>query len=184
MKKILTLLVTICLTSSAFALNWQMVGARSMGMGGAGVATAQGNYAQYYNPALLANHQDWQKRNEMSFGLGVQGETSSAIFDAAKKLMDISALYKDLQANMQAGNAATTEDLTSVFKGIAEINSLLNNNLGALLNTEIGFGVKFGNFGVSINSLGSMAASPVVDRNNILLNDGVNGVEGFGAYAG
>ena len=133
MKKILILLVTICLSSSAFAANWQMVGARSMGMGGTGVATAQGTYAQYYNPALLAVKQEGDRNSQLSFGLGMQGETTSAIYDAAKQLMDMSERYKALVNNMEPGtNLAGTEDLQTIFEGMADINDLLKNNTGIL----------------------------------------------------
>jgi len=178
MKKLLTLLTTFCLTSSAFAMNWQMVGARSMGMGGTGVATAQGTYAQYYNPALLAVHQEGQHDKQLSFGLGAQGETTSGVYDMAKKLMDMSDRYKALVANMTPGtNLANTEDLQTIFEGISNINDLLKNNTGVLFAADLGAGFKSGNFGVSIRSLGSMAAAPVIDRNNILVyNTGISGL--------
>lgn len=178
MKKILILLVTICLSSSAFAANWQMVGARSMGMGGTGVATAQGTYAQYYNPALLAVKQEGDRNSQLSFGLGMQGETTSAIYDAAKQLMDMSERYKALVNNMEPGtNLAGTEDLQTIFEGMADINDLLKNNTGILFGADLGVGFKSGNFGVSIRSLGSMAAAPVIDRNNLLVyNTGTSGL--------
>ena len=176
MKKILILLVTICLASSAFAANWQMVGARSMGMGGTGVATAQGSYAQYYNPALLAVKQEGQKDSQLSIGLGMQGETTSAVYDAAKQLMDMSERYKDLIAHMNTGANVDEHDLAIIFEGMADINDLLKNNTGVLFGADVGAGFKSGNFGVSIRSLGSMAAAPVIDRNNILINNGAGGL--------
>ena len=56
MKKIFycTLILLLSVTTKSFADKWQTVGARAMGMGGAGVAIAYGTDAQYYNPALLA----------------------------------------------------------------------------------------------------------------------------------
>ncbi len=176
MKKTLTLLVTICLASSAFAAKWQMVGARSMGMGGTGVATAQGTYAQYYNPALLAVKQEGDRNSQLSFGLGMQGETTSATLDAAKRLMDMSDRYKDLVAHMSAGANVDKHDLTIIFDGMGNIDDLLKNNTGALFNADAGIGFRFGHFGVSINALGSVAASPVIDRNNILINSGAGGL--------
>ena len=49
---------------------------------------------------------------------------------------------------------------------------MLKNNTGALLNADVEFGIRFGHLGVSINSLGSVAASPAIDQKDILLNDG------------
>ena len=54
-KKFLFLFVSwFFATQIATAQQWQFVGTRAMGMGGAGVATAYGPDAQYWNPAGLA----------------------------------------------------------------------------------------------------------------------------------
>ena len=73
MKKTLLLALTICLTSSAFAINWQMVGARQAGMGGAGVSIAQGTDVQYYNPALLNVDADYDEM-DVDVTAGAQGK--------------------------------------------------------------------------------------------------------------
>ena len=54
-KKFLFLFVlSFFATQIAIAQQWQFVGTRAMGMGGAGVATTYGPDAQYWNPAGLA----------------------------------------------------------------------------------------------------------------------------------
>lgn len=78
MKKLLLLALTFCLTSSAFALDWQMVGARQAAMGGAGVAIAQGIDAQYYNPALLRATSDYTDEVEIGVTFGGQGTMTSS----------------------------------------------------------------------------------------------------------
>ena len=60
-KTIRSLLYTglfLILTLSVQAQSWQFVGSRAMGMGGAGVATAYGPDAQYWNPAGIAQDED------------------------------------------------------------------------------------------------------------------------------
>ena len=60
MKKIFLMLIVFLFASItySFAQSWQFVGARAMGMGGAGVATAYGPDAQYWNPAGLTQEED------------------------------------------------------------------------------------------------------------------------------
>ena len=129
MKKILVLSLTICLSSSAFALNWQMVGARSMGMGGAGVVTASGTNAQYYNPALLGEYEWDERTDENGFHFGVQMETP----------------------------AIATESSASIGNGMSYFKDLLKKGYVPYGNMDIGFGLRRGNFGFSIRSLDLMA---------------------------
>ena len=140
MKKTLALLLAISLCSSAFALNWQMVGARSMAMGGAGVVIASGTNAQYYNPALLGEALGEERTDENGFHFGIQTE--------APKL----------------GNGSSL----SVGDGMEYIKELLKKGYGSLTNTDIGFGVRRGNFGFSLRSLGVMSFSPVVAANTLM----------------
>ncbi|MDP2867001.1 MAG: hypothetical protein Q8O90_12225, partial [Elusimicrobiota bacterium] len=53
MKKLLILLACAAAPVSLCAEQWQVLGTRPMGMGGAFVAVAQGPIAQYWNPAGL-----------------------------------------------------------------------------------------------------------------------------------
>ena len=129
MKKLLALSLAISLSSSAFALNWQMVGARSMAMGGAGVVTASGTNAQYYNPALLGEPVWDEQTDENGFHFGIQMETPE--------------LYNS--SNNDTGN------------GMSNIKDLLKTGHAILMNTDIGFGLRRGNFAFSIRSLDVMA---------------------------
>lgn len=53
MNKILGLVIAPLFAASAFATEWHVYGARAVGMGGAGVAVAQGPLGAYWNPAGL-----------------------------------------------------------------------------------------------------------------------------------
>ena len=128
MKKILVLSLAICLSSSAFALNWQMVGARSMAMGGAGVVTASGTNAQYYNPSLLGEPVWDEQTDENGFHIGVQMETPKI---------------------------GTTASGTG--SGMSYIRDLLKKGYVPYANMDIGFGVRRGNFAFSIRSLDVMS---------------------------
>ncbi len=128
MKKILVLSLAICLSSSAFALNWQMVGARSMAMGGAGVVTASGTNAQYYNPSLLGEPVWDEQTDENGFHIGVQMETP--------------------KIGTTGGSAG---------EGMSYFKDLLKKGYTPYINADIGFGVRRGNFAFSIRSLDIMS---------------------------
>ncbi len=128
MKKLAVLALAICFSSSAFALNWQMVGARSMAMGGAGVVTASGTNAQYYNPALLGEPVWDEQTDENGFHIGVQMEMP--------------------KVGKTGGTAGD---------GMSYIKEWLQKGYTPLINSDIGFGLRRGNFAFSIRSLDVMA---------------------------
>ena len=53
MKELLILIACAAMPASLSAEQWQVLGTRPMGMGGAFVAVAQGPIAQYWYPAGL-----------------------------------------------------------------------------------------------------------------------------------
>jgi len=142
MKKLLVLSLAISLTSSAFALNWQMVGARSMAMGGAGVVTASGTNAQYYNPALLGEALGEEKTDENGFHFGIQMETPA----------------------IGSNQTATVGD------GMSYIKELLKKGYTPYANMDIGFGIRRGNFGFSIRNLDVMTIRRI-GTTNVALAD-------------
>ena len=76
-------LLAVLFSTSAFTLNaqpWQMVGPRAMGMGGAGVATAYGADAQYWNPAALKDTD--QEMQNVLLSTGLQLETTKDVMNA------------------------------------------------------------------------------------------------------
>ncbi|MDE1976284.1 MAG: hypothetical protein KGI84_03360, partial [Elusimicrobia bacterium] len=67
----------------ALAVEWQSFGPRAMGMGGAGVALAQGPVASYWNPAGLG-----QVENPSGFELpvGAQASINGSLIQGIKDL--------------------------------------------------------------------------------------------------
>lgn len=177
MKKLLSLTLAICLTSSSFALEWQMVGARQMGMGGAGVAIAQGTDAQYYNPALLASNSE-DDEVEVGFNVGAKAEISP-VLDVTRQLMRMSNEYKKLVSNIKdnSGDNVYPSEMNTIVDGFVNINDMLKDNKATIMNSDLGVGFKKGSFAVSIRSLNALSAIPVADNKNILLG-------AYGSYDG
>ncbi len=178
MKKLLSLTLAICLTSSSFALEWQMVGARQSAMGGAGVAIAQGSDAQYYNPALLAKDSDeYDSSNQLDFTFGVQTKISP-VLEATRKLMRMSEEYKRLTRNIEVGgDPIDCKDMNAWINSFANINDMLKSDAHSVINANVGVGFKKGGFSVSLRSLSSLSSLPVPDKKNILLGQ-------YGTYDG
>ncbi len=169
MKKRVLLLAALLAVFSPLVLqaqSWQMVGTRAMGMGGAGVATAYGADAQYWNPAGLAAEDDV---NDAGFSLtaGASLQAAENVLEGVRDLTDMADRYKNLASAIENGYTATASDLSTIFEGLDDISKLVGKNMGALVDANAGAGLKIKNFAVTARALGSMAIMPVVDTKNI-----------------
>lgn len=163
--------VALLAASVAGAQQWQFVGTRAMGMGGAGVATAFGPDAQYWNPAGLAQEEDANETG-LLINAGASLETTKNVLEGVRDLTDMSDQYKALKNAISGGQQATVENINTIFKGLNDISKMLGQNTGALVNADAGIGFKFKNFAVSGRALGTGAITPVVDTKNIQFNAG------------
>lgn len=165
-------LLAVLFSASAFTLNaqpWQMVGPRAMGMGGAGVATAYGADAQYWNPAALKDTD--QEMQNVLLNVGLQMETTKDVMNALDNLNDLSDRYKNLSDKISYGGAPNAQDISTLFEGLSDISDLTKNNLGAVVGADAGLGIKIKNFAVSVRSLGTMGVTPVIDTVNVGLGN-------------
>ena len=69
----LTLMISLLIfaVNPCFSLEFQPLGFEPLSMGGAGVASATGSYAPYYNPALLAEKKH-ATQVSLSAGIGIR----------------------------------------------------------------------------------------------------------------
>lgn len=155
----------------AAAQSWQLVGTRAMGMGGAGVATAFGPDAQYWNPAGLAQEENV---NETGFLLnaGASLEATKNVLESVRNLTDMSDQYKNLQNAINSGSKASADNISTIFKGLNDISQLIGDKTGALVNANAGLGIKIKNFAIGGRALGTGSIIPVVDTNNVKFNTG------------
>ena len=161
----------VALTSLAQAQSWQFVGSRALGMGGAGVATAYGPDAQYWNPAGLAQEEDLNETG-LLINVGADMQATKNILESVSGLTDMADQYKNLENAISAGNKATAENISTIFKGLNDISKLIGQNSGLLVNGNGGVGLKIKNFSVSARAIGTGAITPVIDTKNIQFNTG------------
>jgi len=157
------------------AQSWQMVGTRAMGMGGAGVATAYGPDAQYWNPAGLAAEEDVNEVGTL-LNAGAELYATKHVLEGVRDLTDLSHQYKDLKIKINSSLPPSAENISTLFEGLNNIAKLLGNNMGALVNANGGLGVKFKNFAVSARAIGTASLTPVVDTKNIFIKMGSSGL--------
>ena len=70
---LLAVILAVAAPLSASAEEWNTMGPRAMGMGGAGVALSQGPLASYWNPAALG------RATENSYGLSLPVSVHGAL---------------------------------------------------------------------------------------------------------
>ncbi|HVC08587.1 MAG TPA: conjugal transfer protein TraF [Elusimicrobiota bacterium] len=146
MKK--TIFAFCCLfaaVSPALAVEWQSFGPRAMGMGGAGVALAQGPVASYWNPAGLG-----QVENPSGFELpvGAQASINGSLIQGVKDL-------NQLNGCLGSGGNYTNCGFSSTTQANAAIQNTLNElgGGGANLDGGVGAELKLGRLVLFVNDL-------------------------------
>ena len=176
-KSALAVIILWGAVSYSAAQQWQFVGTRAMGMGGAGVATAYGPDAQYWNPAGLAQ-EDSRKETGLLLEAGASAEATKNILEGIDELTDMTRQYKSLRQTITNGQLATAENIRTLFKGLNDIAKLIGNDLGVLANANAGLNLKMKNFAVGIRALGTGSVTPVVDTKNLKFYNGSTDIIG------
>jgi len=113
-----------------WATEWHSFGARAMGMGGVGVALAQGPVGAYWNPAGLGQIEN---PSGLQIPLSAHAELSGPVLEGAN---DLNQIGKDCQAAPGAG-ACTTANINAALSKMGSPESGLRADLGAGLNLKV-----------------------------------------------
>ncbi|MDD5302177.1 MAG: conjugal transfer protein TraF [Elusimicrobia bacterium] len=149
MKPTIAFLALLIASSSPVrALEWHARGARALGMGGAGVALAQGPLAAYWNPAALG------RPTSNAYGLqipfGVHAAMTGSVIEGAKNL-------KNLYDNKANGTPVTDAQVADA------LNKLNQPGSGLRFDGDFGTDFKAGKIGVFLNGTVDAGAVPQVD---------------------
>lgn len=148
MIKSLFVLAALLAAAPVSALEWHTMGARAIGMGGAGVAAAQGPLAAYWNPAALG------RPTSNAYGLqvpfGVHAALTGSVIEGAK----------NLQALKDSSVAPTQAQIDAA---LAKLNQPGN---GLRVDAGVGADFKVGKLAFFTNGFLDMGAVPFVDRVN------------------
>lgn len=146
MKTSLALLCAAALAAPASAVDWNNLGARSVGMGGTGVAVPQGPADNYWNPANLG-----AVDSKTGFHLPVTAHfgITGSVMEGAN---DLDELSKRSQANI------TQPEIDAALAKLGASGNGVRADIGAGLN------LKIKRLSFFLNNFTYMGALPVVDR--------------------
>lgn len=166
------------------AETWKILGPRPLGMGGAFVAMAQGNIAQYWNPAGLALEMKNRVGIEIPAG-AARAEFTGGVLKEANTLGDLASKYSALQA-AQSNQGSVDADLMAAYvKGLAAAKRMDEPEKGVLVDVAGGVGIRAKRWALSAFSYTSIGGDPNVDTQNVGMGtvpgDGTSGVTFSGA---
>ena len=168
MKKLF--LVSLVASSALLGFEFQPMGFKAIGMGGAGVATATGSFASYYNPALLVKHQ-YPFETALSVGIGLR---EINLINPIDKLANTYKLTKTIDVIVDHAPIAGSNkndpyraDL-KIQGAIDEIYKLSQGN-GFQAEPTVGLGIQMGSFSLGLYAMGELASNAVIDRQHLYL---------------
>lgn len=169
MKRWLTVLILNLMFISLHSEQWQILGTRPMGMGGAYVAMAKGPIAQYWNPAGLAQLST-QTFNGVEINAGVGIETTGGLLSNVSEVTDVSKQIDAIKQTQTSGQLDAQQ--MSAFVKTLGILSKINEreDSGALVEIAGGLNMKFSKVAISVNNFTSVGLNPFIDATNINVN--------------
>ncbi len=191
MKKLLALLCCAALPAALSAEQWQVLGTRPMGMGGAFVAVAEGPAAQYWNPGGLMKSSS--NVSGMDLHAGVNAEFTGGIIKNASDIGDMAAQLTAIQNAQSSGGSITPQQAADFVKTMSLLSDMNKPGKGALVEAGGGVNFKFSKVALSVNNFTAVGMNPFIDSNNLNLTSGGSNAGIFsggnggavpGAYAG
>jgi len=162
-----TVLLSLALSTVSHAREWQIVGPRALGMGGANVAVANDATATYWNPAAYGffkgvEDDSYGKRNwSTSLGLGIAAQLHGDFGDILSDINDID--FDGL--NDGSIPAEKVSDFISLLDALDSFDA--GSNKAATVLADARLNVQVGHFGVGLQAFADVSAIPIVDRKNI-----------------
>lgn len=166
MKKIAlgTCVLAAGLVTVAHAREFRPMGYESIAMGGAGVASAKGAMAAYYNPALLGRN---TSKSEVVTTAGI-GEREHNLADNLDSLSD--AGFSDALARVAANaplGTNTAADQQSLINSQNILASMAGGKNGFSLMPDVAFGFQTQRLGFGVYGISEGTAAAVVDPDHL-----------------
>jgi len=170
MKKHLSIVVILSL-SALNAGEFHSLGGNSMSMGGAGVASASGSLAGYYNPALLTQ----KKGVEVSIGVGLGirennvGEQINTISN-----LELTDIIDRVANNAPIGknSASDTQDIITAQNALKDIGD--ENGISIMPSAHLG--VQYDNMAIGLYLTSDVTVSANIDKKHtdLIVENGGN----------
>jgi len=159
-------LLTIVSSSLLFGLEFTPLGFTPAGMGGAGVASAKGSLALYYNPALLAKH-NYTVEFSLGSGLGIREYNLINRINKLANEYKLTTTLENIKNN--APNSKSNEangDNIKLKKALNELYALSQGNGLSIIPTAE-FSAQIGKFGIGVFGVGDLTTQAVIDREHL-----------------
>ena len=175
MKKFFIFIFILFSSTLIYADKWQAVGARAMGMGGTGVASATGFAQQYYNPALLSTIS--KNNNDVVLNINAEIDTTDKVLTLIDKINNMTDKYEAIIDKIKNKEYANAIEMISIMDTLKALQKLNLKNVCATADVNAGLSSKFNKISVSVRSYGSAGVTPIVDKKNIGLVSSVDGIK-------
>ncbi|MBW1989512.1 MAG: conjugal transfer protein TraF [Deltaproteobacteria bacterium] len=179
-SRTLGIVLCLCLLAApGLAAEFQPMGFKSLSMGGAGVAAANGAYAAYFNPALLAGGKD-VVQVALSASMGAREYNLAESVDELSEV-DIDNTMDRLSnltpAQILAGALSDPQLRQDLITVQAELYDLSGGN-GLQLMPGVSLGVQVGGLGFGVYGVSEATAYAVIDPNrlDIIVQEPISGV--------
>lgn len=151
----------LCAADAAQAGEWQLIGSRYQGMGGAGVAVVDDSLALYWNPGALA----FARGRDFALPLGV---SVSAEGDVMREIDALDAFARDLRTirrKIQNGDPLSSSDKSTVLQLVARDIPLFREDDEAFMpRAHTGLLGREGRFAFGVLSDGESVIAPFFDE--------------------
>ena len=174
-------LLSMLAGSVLFGFEFQPLGFTAVGMGGAGVASAKGSMALYYNPALLAKH---RYGIEFSLGAGI-GMRENNLIDRIDRLANDDELSDTIDkigkhapvsgSNTADGTNKKMEDALNQLKALSKGN-------GFSIQPTAEFSAQIQQFGIGIFAVGDITAQAIIDKQHLSIIVQDDNTKGYYSY--
>lgn len=178
MKKFLISIAILSICTIGYSLEFQPVGARQLGMGGAGVASSYDATAQYYNPAIFGffGKQGKETLESKKFGINAQlGFGVRLNNNLGESLDELSGIDYDALSNI-ASNATnlTQNDYTNAVKLLSTLKKIQNNGGALTVNADGLIASRISRFGIGLYGIAEASGKPKLDFDNVGFTNSTN----------
>lgn len=157
------------------AEEWTIYGPRAEGMGGAGVATADGATAHYWNPGATSKNEKSGLYIPVGLVTAAEGDIIGALDDVASAGSGIN--WSSVFSTIDSGGTLTVTEAQQLLNFFSLASTKLSPpGQGFLVNTNAGLSFSLGSVTVFGNNFMYMNLDPVGDDQNLAVNSGPSAI--------
>jgi hypothetical protein len=160
--------------SHALSMEFAPVGSDSISMGGAGVASAKGAYAPYYNPALLA-----EQENNVDISFALSGSVRNVeLAEQIDMLADLN--FNDLINNILNNPYDSTESINKLLEFKNELFTIPEKN-GLQIMPGFNLGCQIKQLGFGLYTVSDATATAIIDQahNSMIIKGDYGSITGY-----